>query len=513
MKNMYGDGTELNHHQEIKGKHDDEDDRRRTSPIYNYENMMNWEDDVLIGAIEDLLPVDDTCMSYEDFPTLPDFPCISSSSSSSKSSSSAPPSTSSMDQHQHHGSATSSASSSASWAVGKSDHKEQEYLGKNLLSTADSIEIQQDELNRLDSGDCMDVLEGFGEMGLFDTDDIWDPSCFFPCEIEEKGLDKEDEKCLVDRENDDNEEKNKKPSEDLALVFLEWLKSNKETISAEDLRSIKLKRSTIECAAKGLGGGTQGMKQLFKLILEWVENNHLQRKRLKEEGQASSFPASSSSHQNLNPNHDISSLTPESNFVPTANPWDVSPNAVVHPSIFVSDPMVSGHAVYPPVEPMHGFINGNPALFVPHFSQTPYLSSAFDASYHFQNRSHHQPPPPTHHYSLFSHPYGASYHHQDTHAHHLPPPAPPLARSISNYHQNQYQPCHQKFQVDNGITTISDVSFIRLGSSATKEARKKRMTRQRKNFSHHQRHAQNNHQTNKTELQQTRVFNDTTATR
>ncbi|MCL7048920.1 hypothetical protein MKW94_012063 [Papaver nudicaule] len=376
-------------------------------------------------------------------------------------------------------------------------------------------------------------------MGLFDTDDIWDPSCLFPYEEEES---KEDQKCSVDRENDDNdndgeqEKSNNKPSEDLALVFLEWLKSNKETISAEDLRSIKLKRSTIECAAKRLGGGKEGMKQLLKLILEWVQNNHLQKKRLKE-GQASSFPSygSQQQHQNLNPNsHEFSSFTPpESNpacFVPTANQWNLSPHPpppVVPQSTYVPDPMATGHAVYPPPppppppppQPMHGFVNGDPSMFVPHFNQNPYPSSAdymFDASSsHHQTWSHHQQPPP-HHFSLSSHPYGASYHHQDPHAHHLQPP-PPLSRSFSTYHQNQYQPCHQMFQGSNTTTTTtsttsSDGSLIRLGSSATKEARKKRMARQRKIFSHHQRHAQNNHQTNTTELQQTRVLNDTTAT-
>ncbi|KAI3874096.1 hypothetical protein MKW98_013757 [Papaver atlanticum] len=563
MKNMHGDGTEQNH-QENEEKHDEDDRRRRDmyeqiNPS-NYEYMMSWEDEVI--GTEDLLHVDDTLMSYGDFPPLPDFPCISSSSSSSKSccSSSAPPPTSSMSQRQHHGSvtcrnnsfssssATSSASSSASWAVGKSDHKEhsvvdektknQEYHENcydNLLSTTDSMEIQQDEFNRLDSGDCIDVMEGFGEMGLFDTDDIWDPCCLFPYE-EEEGFHqtKEDQKCSVDRENDENDndgdqEKNNKPSEDLALVFLEWLKSNKETISAEDLRSIKLKRSTIECAAKRLGGGKEGMKQLLKLILEWVQNNHLQKKRLKE-GQASSFPSNSSQqqHQNPKPNsHEFSSFTPpESNpacFVPTANPWNVSgnppPPPVVPPSTYVSVPMTSGLAVYPPPPPpppMHGFISGDPSVFVPHFNQSPYPSSAdymFDASSHLKNWPHHQPPPPTHHFSLSSHPYGASYHHQDPHAHHFqpPPPPPPLLRSFSNYHQNQYQSCHQMFQGSN-TTTSSDGSLIRLGSSATKEARKKRMARQRKVFSHHQRHAQNNHQTNTMELQQTKVLNDTTAT-
>ncbi|CAM9003174.1 unnamed protein product [Rhodiola kirilowii] len=72
-------------------------------------------------------------------------------------------------------------------------------------------------------------------------------------------------------------------SEDLALVFLEWLKSNKESISAEDLRSIKLKKSTIENAAKRLGNGKEGMKRLLQLILEWVQQHQLQRKRHREE--------------------------------------------------------------------------------------------------------------------------------------------------------------------------------------------------------------------------------------
>lgn len=68
-------------------------------------------------------------------------------------------------------------------------------------------------------------------------------------------------------------------SDDLAVVFFEWLKSNKETISPEDLKNIKLKRSTIECAVRRLGGGKEGMKQLLKLILSWVQNHHLEQKR------------------------------------------------------------------------------------------------------------------------------------------------------------------------------------------------------------------------------------------
>lgn len=68
-------------------------------------------------------------------------------------------------------------------------------------------------------------------------------------------------------------------SDDLAVVFFEWLKSNKETISPEDLKNIKLKRSTIDCAVRRLGGGKEGMKQLLKLILSWVQNHHLEQKR------------------------------------------------------------------------------------------------------------------------------------------------------------------------------------------------------------------------------------------
>ncbi|XP_020576973.1 regulatory protein viviparous-1-like [Phalaenopsis equestris] len=76
-------------------------------------------------------------------------------------------------------------------------------------------------------------------------------------------------------------------SEDLACVFLDWLKKNKDSIysiSPEDLRCIKLKRWTIECAARRLGGGKQGRIQLLKLILSWVQIHHLQNKRRRSRG-------------------------------------------------------------------------------------------------------------------------------------------------------------------------------------------------------------------------------------
>ncbi|XP_042386399.1 regulatory protein viviparous-1-like [Zingiber officinale] len=81
----------------------------------------------------------------------------------------------------------------------------------------------------------------------------------------------------------EGEEKGKEAggfSDELAKVFFEWLRSNKESISPEDLRSIRLNRSTIESAARRLGRNKQGRIQLLKLILAWVQHNHLRRNPL-----------------------------------------------------------------------------------------------------------------------------------------------------------------------------------------------------------------------------------------
>jgi hypothetical protein len=74
------------------------------------------------------------------------------------------------------------------------------------------------------------------------------------------------------------------PADDLPRFFMEWLTKNRDCISAEDLRSIRLRRSTIEAAAARLGGGRQGTMQLLKLILTWVQNHHLQKKRPRVDG-------------------------------------------------------------------------------------------------------------------------------------------------------------------------------------------------------------------------------------
>ncbi|MED6214109.1 B3 domain-containing transcription factor [Stylosanthes scabra] len=85
---------------------------------------------------------------------------------------------------------------------------------------------------------------------------------------EEEGVPREEGEMVIQHNHDD----------EMSNVFLEWLKSNKDKISASDLRNVKLKKSTIESAAKRLGGGKQGMKSLLKLILEWVQTSHLKNK-------------------------------------------------------------------------------------------------------------------------------------------------------------------------------------------------------------------------------------------
>ncbi|KAL8543709.1 hypothetical protein ACS0TY_004322 [Phlomoides rotata] len=85
---------------------------------------------------------------------------------------------------------------------------------------------------------------------------------------------------LVDKNESENpkEENN----DELGMIFLEWLKRNRDFISAEDMRCIKLNQSTIESASKHLGSTKEGKKQLLKLILEWVEQYQLKKKQLKK---------------------------------------------------------------------------------------------------------------------------------------------------------------------------------------------------------------------------------------
>ncbi|KAF3341862.1 B3 domain-containing protein VP1-like protein [Carex littledalei] len=71
----------------------------------------------------------------------------------------------------------------------------------------------------------------------------------------------------------------KESDDDVTKFILEWLKRNEDVISLEDLRSICLKKSTIEWAERHLGLGPHGRMQLVQVILAWVQNHHLKKKK------------------------------------------------------------------------------------------------------------------------------------------------------------------------------------------------------------------------------------------
>ncbi|XP_078154039.1 regulatory protein viviparous-1-like isoform X3 [Carex rostrata] len=71
----------------------------------------------------------------------------------------------------------------------------------------------------------------------------------------------------------------KESDDDVSKFIVEWLKRNNDIISLEDLRSIRLKKSTIECVVRRLGPGPHGRMQLVQVILAWVQNHHLKKKK------------------------------------------------------------------------------------------------------------------------------------------------------------------------------------------------------------------------------------------
>ncbi|KAK8938395.1 B3 domain-containing protein VP1 [Platanthera zijinensis] len=175
--------------------------------------------------------------------------------------------------------------------------------------------------------------EGFDILGAIDLwesaepTDCWDTSSFFLGEG--CGGDGADGQAPIKADVGVFGAGGEFPSEDLAKVFFEWLKSNKDSISLEDLRSIKLKRSTIECAASRLGGGKQGRLQLLKLILAWVQNHHLQKRRRRRSDHAANqfFSAHAGAASQFSYLHPLTSPPPPE--VVTVNPhidyYDAAP--------------------------------------------------------------------------------------------------------------------------------------------------------------------------------------------
>ncbi|KAL4592293.1 hypothetical protein LXL04_005285 [Taraxacum kok-saghyz] len=158
-----------------------------------------WEIDVRAQQQNLLHEMNDPSMFYNDqFPQIPDFPCMSSSSSSSSNPAPAKP-ISSATTTSSASSGSSSTSSAASWAVLKSEYvTEEEAEGDEelrinrrkrshreepvpVMTTAPAVEAVP-PLDKADGSgtiDCMDVMEDFGYMDLIDGNEIWDPSSIF----------------------------------------------------------------------------------------------------------------------------------------------------------------------------------------------------------------------------------------------------------------------------------------------------------------------------------------------
>nr|AAQ04076.1 ABI3-like transcription factor [Prunus avium] len=469
-----------------------------------------------------LADVNDPSIFYNDhFPPLPDFPCMSSSSSSSSTPAPVKPVTSSSTS-----SSISSSSSAASWAILRSDAEEDgerrqqqhhnsynhryqysqvddQAVDAHALSSTASMEISQpSDLGREGGAiDCMGAMETFGYTDLFESNEFFDLSSIFQSDsllMEQFQQDDDHQQLLTphqlqdpneataiipqqqqqqevavrDEENNkkDDQNENKEP-DDMAMVFLEWLRSNRETVSAEDLRSVKIKKSTIECAARRLGGGKEAMKQLLKLVLEWVQTNHLQKRRsnsltTKDANIVAQQQQYHDPFQNPNPNTSPRVLEPNPSCSFTQTPWMAPPPHAAYDhageSLSPLRPRRPPPAAYPS---MMGYIAPDQYVNGP----GPYQPSP---EYHHMIDSG-QPTWPSSPFGMGTAHYGSF---PDNNIHLAPPPQH-RPQAFAGY-GSQYQP-YQYFP-GNG-----EHQLMRLGSSATKEARKKRMARQRRLVSHH----------------------------
>ncbi|XP_017233957.1 B3 domain-containing transcription factor ABI3 isoform X1 [Daucus carota subsp. sativus] len=373
------------------------------------------------------------------FPALPDFPCMSSTSSSSSN-----PAL----NRQFVSSSASSGCSASSSAVVKSDG--------NLRSVKYEVDVSPSALS---STDCMGVMEEFGYMDLIeDGNEGWDPSSIFRND-DETNVGEE----LIDQGGFKEEERVEEEMglDELGVMFFEWLKTNKEHISAEDMKNIRFKKSTIECAYKRMGSSKEGKKQLLKLILEWVEQYQLQKKRSREAAEAAAEAASSHQvpclYQEPNPNPN-----PNSNFVnfmptPGANAcmWIPIPqsSSIDPPAVVPSGPAPPAVAYYQPY-PFVGGANVGPVNCQPYPPQMPQPEYQMLESPQLWPRSQFVLAPQ---YNSFP----------DQNGNFVPIAPHPVAPVYGEQYPSQ---------VYNGSNSDR---VVRLAPSATKEARQKRMARKR----------------------------------
>ncbi|XP_022849472.1 B3 domain-containing transcription factor ABI3-like [Olea europaea var. sylvestris] len=479
----------------------------------------------LDGEQENLLDLNDATIFYNDFPPLPDFPCMSSSSSSS--STHAPKTTVTITSTTSSSSA-SSASRADSFEVLKSDADEDTHgRGKfqlyncdqlkpepNALSSTASMEIPPPPEDATGDVDCINVMENFGYMDLIDSNEIWDPSSVFQSENPLEYLENQQAAAEVvapplegsqhvqKKQNQDEENDGfsfLQGNSELAIIFFEWLKQNKDHISAEDMRNIKLKRSTIESASKRLGSNKEGKKQLLKLILEWVEQYQLQKKRLNGGGGGgpqSPFQQYQEPDCDSNPNFNFNSNSVS------------DPNARFSPSLWMA---------VPPPPPLPYIQDSSAAMVTAPPALTPPPPSS---AYRGDSYSNGVPvpipvpvnPPVNQVINGIPYPYPPDFQMME-HAQSWPSSQFPISSTQYNpYLENGYIPQgipqHQAVYNRNPyqIFDTNGERLVRLGSSATKEARKKRMARQKRLYPHHHRHHshQNQHH-NQTNVDQNAV--------
>ncbi|GAB2234492.1 hypothetical protein Drorol1_Dr00003747 [Drosera rotundifolia] len=484
----------------------------------------------------DLLDVTDPSSLFysDDFPPLPDFSsCMCSSSSSS--SSSGPPTRNHVRGSSSGSMSSSSASSAASWAVLRPDgdinprindvcrNGQDDHDGKRVMDmeTPPSVALSSTDQG-LDDGDCMDVMETLGYMDMLENDELlWDPSPLFQdgddndvgnnqhqsgqapldhqfqCsrinhlppqsnqqQVMQCDMPGHHDQFIQSRSTIDCDNEISLPSservvvsDDIGAVFLEWLRTNKETISADDLRKIRIKKTTIECAARRLGGGKEGMKQLLKLVLQWVQSYHLQNKRMR-----SSEPAT----VNMNLTDQYPNCTTEIK----PNPEHFITNNLNHnlidniPAQFDQSPCFSSPQLWPQLPP---YVSDHASMMLlPRFPMFPQKVGYMGAEYPYTNAAPGHPymPQPSDYHMLES---PVSWQHSAAPPHFsLPPPhynvPVPDQSSIPQMHTFAgYGNQCGAYPFSGG----QGDGMMRLGSSATKEARKKRMARQRRFYSHH----------------------------
>ncbi|KAK1353262.1 B3 domain-containing transcription factor ABI3 [Heracleum sosnowskyi] len=421
---------------------------------------------------QDETPVADSSIFDNNFPQLPDFPCMSTNQFVSSSASPA-----------------SSSSSAASWAMTKSNA--QQKMKQDVRSIRYDMATPVPDLSYTDgfrpsdntgmeNVDCMNVMNNLGYMDLIeDGNDVWDPSCIFQGDDDQTNPDQrilnqevpneEDESCYI-VEGVKEVVEGKLGLDELGVMFFEWLKNNKEHISAEDMRNIKFKKSTIECASKRLGSTQEGKKQLLRLILQWVEKYQLQNKRNRDAATAAAA-AVAASHQvpncqfqesfpNPNPNINNSITNTDANnlmWIPT-------------PQTYFDQAMVAPSAAFPPPamayvgrdrhHPFVGGANASPMNFHAYSPQMPPTEYQMLEPAQSWPRSQFVVPPQYNSYP-------------DQNGNFAPTPQP-FAPVYGDQHPSQNY---------NG-NNIGEGS-VRLGASATKEARKKRMDRQRRGSLYH----------------------------